>query len=64
MQCAPAPSTECVFLGERSFRVPFIPGDDPQHRKTVIVHNMEVRFSCLKPQALVVKVRVREISEE
>jgi hypothetical protein len=60
MQCEPAPSTECAFLAEWSFRSAGIPGRD----KKIFIHNIEVRFSYLKPQALVVKAREREIPEE
>lgn len=65
VQCAPAPSTECAFLAERSYRInPWnLPRDNPNYGKTDI-QKVEVRFSYLEPQALVVKVREYIISEE
>jgi len=65
VQCAPAPGAECVFLGERSYRInPWnLPRDDPKYGKRAI-QKVEVRFSYLKPQALVVKASEYVIQAE
>jgi hypothetical protein len=63
MQCAPAPSTECAYLGEQSFRRDHFPRDDPYYRKTTI-RNIEVRFSFMKPEELIVKERLHDVSKE
>jgi hypothetical protein len=63
MHCAPAPNTECAYLGEQSYRREHFPRDHRDYGKTT-VQEIEVRFSYLKPQGLVVKVREHDVPHE
>ena len=63
MQCAPAPSTECRYSGEMWSRIERIPPEAPHYGKRTI-KNIDVRFSYLKPQSLVVHVRLHDIPDE
>lgn len=51
-KCAPAPSTECTYSGEYWTRIIRPPNDPSDH--TRYVGNIQVRFSYLKPQEIVV----------
>jgi hypothetical protein len=57
MQCAPAPKTECIYSGQVWDRV-LPPGIVPKERT---VTDIELRFSYLQPQSLVVKVHTHTV---
>lgn len=61
--CAPAPSTECKYAGELWYRSHGVPSYSPYYGKKAIV-NIEVSFSYLKPQELVVRKNERLISDD
>jgi hypothetical protein len=60
MQCAPAPKTECIYSGQVWDRV-LPPGIVPKERT---VTDIELRFSYLQPQSLVVKVHTHTVVDE
>lgn len=60
MWCAPPPKTECIYSGEAWNEV-IPPGSLPKGRR---VYNIEVRFSYLQPESLVVKVHYRDVAYE
>jgi hypothetical protein len=62
-RCEPAPSTECTYSGEMWFRIGPLPHDSPQYGKRTIV-KMQVRFSCLKPQELVLQKQEYDVADE
>jgi hypothetical protein len=61
--CAPAPSTECKYVGEGWFRSHGLPANSPYFGKRIIV-NIEVSFSYLKPQELVVRRQERLVPDD
>ena len=63
MQCAPAPSTECTYSGELWYRLEGLAPSSPHYGKRTI-ENIDVRFSYLKPQQLVLQMREHDIPEE
>jgi hypothetical protein len=61
--CSPAPSTECKYVGELWYVSHGLPASSAHYGKRVIV-NIEVSFSYLKPQELVVREQERLIPDD
>lgn len=65
MQCAPAPSKECVYSGELWFQDDqrYVRRDSPQYGTRTIRH-VEVRLSYLKPHNVVVQADEHYVPDE
>jgi hypothetical protein len=63
LRCAPAPSTDCSYLGEFWFRLEGVSPRFPAYKRKTI-ESIEVRLSYLRPREFVVRVRERDVTEE
>lgn len=61
--CAPAPSTECKYVGEAWYVSHGLPTTSAYYEKKAIV-TIEVSFSYLKPQDLVVRRQERLVPDD
>lgn len=63
MKCAPAPSTECTYSGELWTRSDGLPPTSPYY-KTRNLKRIKVRFSYVKPHAVVVEASLQVVPDE